>query len=219
MVLGLIAAGCGNADDNATDDTEAPDDSGGPAGTAPSTTADLTQFVELDEPGVTDDEIRVSGIASATNPLGGSYADAFEGTQAYFAMINDGGGIYGRDLTFVEGHDDQVSKNQQEVQAVLAQDNVFAVLPVATLVFTGAADLADAGVPTFGWNINPEWMGPPNLFGEKGSTICFTCARPSRSWTAEQLGAAKVGILAYGVSDQSKQCAEGAKASFEKYGG
>lgn len=218
MVLGLVAAGCGNSGDSASDDTEAPDTSG-PTGTGPTTTADLTQFVELDEPGVTDDEIRVSGIASATNPLGGSYADVFEGTQAYFAMINDGGGIYGRDLTFVEGHDDQVSKNQQEAQAILAQDNVFAVLPVATLVFTGATDLADAGVPTFGWNINPEWRGPTNLFGEKGSTICFDCARPGRSWTLEQMGATTVGILAYGVSEQSQQCAEGARASFEKYGG
>jgi ABC-type branched-subunit amino acid transport system substrate-binding protein len=219
LVVGVIAAACGNSDDTATEDTQADDTSGSDGtGGGPSTTADLTQFVPLDEEGVTDDEIRVSGIASATNPLGGNYGDAFDGTEAYFAMVNDGGGIYGRDLTFVEGHDDQLSKNQQEAQAILAQDNVFAVLPVATLVFTGAADLADAGVPTFGWNINPEWQGPLNLFGEKGSSLCLTCATPWRTWITTQLGFDKVGILAYGVSDQSKGCAEGARAGFEKYG-
>src|SRR5262245_66085487 len=119
LVVGVIAVGCGNADETATDDTEATDGTG-PGGSGPTTTADLTKYVPLDEEGVTDDEIRVSGIASATNPLGGNYGDAFDGTKAYFAMINDGGGIYGRDLTFVEGHDDQVSKNQQEAQAILA---------------------------------------------------------------------------------------------------
>ena len=39
-------------------------------------------------PGVTDTEIRVGGVASVTNPLGGKYGDAFDGTKAYFDMVN-----------------------------------------------------------------------------------------------------------------------------------
>jgi ABC-type branched-subunit amino acid transport system substrate-binding protein len=218
-VLALAAVGCGNADDTDDDatDTSGADDPGTAGG--PSTTADLTAFVPSEEPGVTDDTIRVGGVASVTNPLGGSYGDAFAGTKAYFEMINSEGGIYGRQLELVAERDDQVSQNQAEVQAILAQDDVFAVLPVATLLFQGATDLADAGVPTFGWNINPEWLGPENLFGEKGSTICFTCPRPGWPWVARELGRTNVAILGYGVSDQSKECAQGARASFEKYGG
>jgi ABC-type branched-subunit amino acid transport system substrate-binding protein len=216
LAASLLLASCGNSDDDAGADgttTEAPDATSG----APGTTADLTQFVALDEPGVTDDEIRVSSLTSTTNPLGGSYGDAVAGTRAYFEMVNSEGGIYGRDLVIVEEHDDNVGKNQQEAQAILAQDDVFAVVPVATLLFTGAADLADAGVPTFGWNINPEWSGPPNLFGEKGSHICFECGRAGWPYVARELGRSKVGILAYGVSDQSKQCAAGWRDSFERY--
>ncbi|MGH8984491.1 MAG: ABC transporter substrate-binding protein [Acidimicrobiia bacterium] len=174
------------------------------------------------EPGVTADEIRVGGVVSETNPIGGSYGAAFDGVKAYFEMINSQGGVHGRELNLVAERDDQVGQNRQEVQGLLTQDNVFAVLPVSVLVFSGADLLADAGIPTFGWNINPEWgsedvPGPPNFFGEKGSFLCFTCASPALPWLAQKVGAERIGVLAYGVSAQSTDCADGIEASFEKY--
>lgn len=214
LVLLALAASCGNS----TKDDATPTTTGGATDTGgPVTTADLTEFVASEEPGVTDDEIRVSGVASTTNPLGGNYGDAFAGTNAYFEMVNSEGGIYGRDLTMVAEHDDAVANNQAEVQSIIAQDDVFAVLPVATLQFLGAGDLVDENIPTFGWNINPEWSPDPNLFGERGSYICFDCGQPYWPWAAQQLGREKVGILAYGISEQSKECAAGWRAGFETY--
>ena len=98
---------------------------------------------------------------------------------------------------------------------------MFAVLPVAVLLFSGADLLGQAGVPTFGWNINAEWgseqgAGPPNLFGEKGSFLCFTCPSQRVPWLAKQVKAKKVGVLAY-QAPQSADCAKGLQASFEKY--
>lgn len=215
LVLMLLAAACGNSEtDDATDTTSAPDtdddgDDGGDGGT--------DEFVPVDAPGVTDDTIRVAGVTSTTNPLGGNYGDAYDGVKAYFEMINSEGGIYGRQLELVAEHDDQVSNNQAEVQAILAQDDVFAVLPVATLLFTGAVDLVEANVPTFGWNIQVEWAEGDNLFGEKGSYICTDCTGPVWPWVAEQMGAENVGILAYGISAQSKDAAAGFRKSFELY--
>ena len=75
----------------------------------------------------------------------------------------------------------------QEVQALLDED-IFAVLPVSVLLFSGADLLADAGIPTFGWNINEEWTGPPNLFGEKGSFLDFTGASVGLPYLAKKLG-------------------------------
>ena len=180
-------------------------------------------FPKVDQPGVTDDEIRVGGVVSKTNPLGGSYASAFDGVKAYFDMVNKSKdkGIYGRKLRLTSQRDDQVGMNRQEVQALLSQDGVFAVLPVAVLLFTGADLLGQAGVPTFGWNINAEWgseqgAGPPNLFGEKGSYLCFTCPAQPVPWLAKQLKTKKVGLLAY-QSPQSADCAKGVEASFGKY--
>ncbi len=206
----LIAGACGNA----SNDSKSGSGGGGPATTASG--EDLQKNVPSDQPGVTDTEIRVGGVASKTNPLGGNYDRAFQGVEAYFKMINDQGGIYGRQLKLVSQRDDQLANNQTEVQALLSQDNVFAVLPIATLLFTGADTLAATDTPAFGWNINQEFSGPPNLFGERGSYICFTCGYPTQPWIAKQEGRTKVGILAYNVS-QSSDCAAGVKAAFEKW--
>jgi ABC-type branched-subunit amino acid transport system substrate-binding protein len=137
-------------------------------------------------------------------------------------MINDQGGIYGRKLVLAAKRDDNLANNKSEVQGLLTQDNVFAVLPIATLLFTGADLLVQENVPTFGWDINAEWSGTPadprsNLFGQSGSYLCFTCATPVLPWLAQQLGAHKIGLLAYAVP-QSSDCAVGTAASFDKFG-
>jgi hypothetical protein len=180
-------------------------------------------FPNVEQPGVTDTEIRVGGVASKTNPLGVDYSSTFDGVKAYFNMVNSSKerGIYGRKLRLTSQRDDQVGMGRQEVQGLISEDDVFAVVPVAVLLFTGADLLAQAGVPTFGLNMNPEFgseqgPGAPNLFGDKGSFLCFTCASQQVPWLAKQLKAKKVGVLAY-QSPQSSECAKGWQASFEKY--
>src|SRR5262249_32306802 len=175
------------------------------------------------EPGVTDSEIRVGGVASTTNPLGGDYGDGFAGVKAYFDYVNSRGGIYSRKLALVSERDDKLGSNRQEVQGLISEDDVFAVMPVEVLLFTGADLLANSGLPTFGWNINAEWgseqaPGPPNLFGEKGSYLCFTCANPVLPWLAKRVHARRVGLVAY-QNPSSSACAKGVQASFKKYQG
>jgi branched-chain amino acid transport system substrate-binding protein len=181
------------------------------------------QFPPVDQPGVTSTQINVGGVVAKTNPLGGDYAAAFDGVQAYFNMVNASKdkGVYGRKLNLSSKRDDQVGMNRQEVQGLISEDNVFAVLPVATLLFTGADLLGQSGIPTFGWNINAEWgseqaPGPPNLFGEKGSYLCFTCASQTLPWLAQKLHKKKIGLLAYQVP-QSADCAKGVQATFDKF--
>jgi branched-chain amino acid transport system substrate-binding protein len=186
-----------------------------------SSSGEQSQAVAVDAPGVTEDTIRVGGVASVTNPLGGDYDQHFLGVEAYFEMVNEAGGVHGRSLELVARHDDQVARNDAAVRQLLTQDDVFAVLPVASLLFTAADDLVEAGVPTFGWVINPEWEGTAddpkeNLFGQNGSFVCFGCASPFAPYVASQLGAQNVGLLAYNVS-QSAECANGMEASFDEY--
>jgi Periplasmic binding protein len=181
------------------------------------------QFPPVDQTGVSQTEIRVGGVVSKTNPLGGDYASSLDGVKAYFNMVNASKdkGIYGRKLTLAAERDDAVGNNRQEVQGLLSEDNVFGVLPVSVLLFTGASVLGESGVPTFGWNINAEWgseqaPGPPNLFGEKGSFLCFTCPSPLLPLLAKTLKDKKIGLLAYSVP-QSADCAKGVQAAFDKY--
>jgi hypothetical protein len=182
------------------------------------------KFPAVDQPGVTDKEIRVGGVVTVTQSVtGASYGGAFDGVDAYFAYINKTeGGVFGRKLVLASKRDDQFSKNRQEVQGLLT-DDVFAALPMATNLFSGAQLLVDEGVPTFGWDIQEEFgsekntPGPPNLFGAAGSFICFTCANQSAFvWLPKKLHRGNIGIIAYNVQ-QSTDCADGARASIEKF--
>jgi len=190
------------------------------------TAADLSKFVAGRGPGVDDNkkEIRVAAITTQSNPIGGKYVQFNDGLQAYFDKINAAGGIYGRKLVIVKKRDDTVGlQNNQQVQASLADDNAFATF-VATLQFTGADLLAKAKQPTFIWNINPEMATPKggpsheNIFGSLGA-LCLTCTAKFLPWLVTQLGFTKVGILAYSKSTSASSglCAEGMKASYQKF--
>jgi ABC-type branched-subunit amino acid transport system substrate-binding protein len=195
MVLALVAAACGN---------EPSGGAGGGGGRA----------------GVTGDEIRVGGVVGKTNPVGRPYQDAFVGVKAYFDVINDDGGVFGRDLKLVAERDDQsqASRNIQQLRALVEEDRVFAAIPVVTQIFAGAQYVVDQGIPTFGWNINAEWSTGPNLFGEKGSFLCFTCPIIQSAFIARQVGAERAAVFAYGNAPQSLDCAEGTKNGFAKFG-
>ncbi len=214
-VVSLVAGACSNSETKAAPVTTNTGSDG----------ADVKnpgKNVPVDAPGVTDTEIRVGGVASVTNPLGGKFGTAFDGVKAYFDMVNAKGGIYGRKLVLAAERDDKLGNNKVEVEGLLTQDDVFAVLPVATLLFTGAQTLVDQNVPTFGWTINSEWAGneqnpKKNLFGQSGSFLCFNCPYPTLPWLAKQTDRHKVGVMAYAV-DQAAKCADGVKASFEEHG-
>ncbi len=213
-VVAFVAGACGNSK-NAGGTTETTTTAKPAAGT------DTTK-VAVDAPGVTDTEIRIGGVASVTNPLGGKYADSFVGARAAADAVNAAGGIYGRKLVLSAKRDDKLANNKSEVESMLASDNVFAVAPIATLLFTGADTLVAQNVPTFGWTINPEWSGDStnprkNLFGQSGSYLCFDCASPALPWLAQETKSHKIGVLAYNVA-QSADCAVGVKNSFDKYG-
>jgi branched-chain amino acid transport system substrate-binding protein len=178
-------------------------------------------------PGVTDTEIRIGGIAGVTNPTGNPYEDGAKGLLAYIKGVNDAGGVCGRQLKYTETIDDQsaTSRNLLAARRLVEESDVFAVAPVMTQAFGGAKYLVENNVPTFGWNIQVEWTTGDNLFGEKGSYLCFqpvnapTC--PTGLWpyvAGELLGGTKVAGLSYGSSPQSASCGDAHEASFTTFG-
>jgi len=199
-VVGLLVAACSNSSEG---------------GTASSTTRSGGSTTPSSQPGVTADTIRVGGVAAVTNPLGAEPGKAFDGAKAYFAMVNADGGIYGRKLELVSERDDQLGANQQQVEAMLAQDNVFAAI-IDTLLFTGSKALAESGTPTFGRNLGEEWTGHPNFFGTNYGALCLGCYSSAWPFVARQAGKTKIGIVAYSQPSADK-CAEGIKQSFERY--
>jgi ABC-type branched-subunit amino acid transport system substrate-binding protein len=197
-------------------------------------------------PGVTPTSINVGGMAAIENFVGQPYASGFDGVQAYFNMVNAKGGIFGRKFNLVAKLDDQDSPSQDLIQArsLVEEKHVFAVLPVVVDNFTAGPYLAGQHIPTFGWNINSQWAsgyptpgsnnppgctvvpgtgtpctgsGAPNLFGQRGSFLCFDCPSEAPAYIAQQVNAKNVAIMAYTVP-QSAACADGIAAGFRKFG-
>jgi branched-chain amino acid transport system substrate-binding protein len=219
VLLSVALAACGNSKSQTAGPTTVP------VGNTPQTTAnaaDLTKNVPRPGvKGVTDTTIRVAVITAKTNPIGGRYHEFIDGIRAYFKVINDKGGIYGRKLVVVSDRDDVVgTMNVQQTTSSLANDNAFATFE-ATQQLTAADMLAKAHMPTFIWNIDPEMASTPtsdhsNIFGTNPA-ICFSCPGPLNSYLALKNGFTKVGILAYGVSAESKLCATGTRDAYKKY--
>jgi ABC-type branched-subunit amino acid transport system substrate-binding protein len=173
------------------------------------------------EPGITDTEIRVGGVGGfSSNPVGLPYDEMVDGVNAYFEMINqEQGGVFGRELVVANTRDDasQTIKNLLQTRALVEEDKVFAVMPVAGVGFSGARYLTKKGIPAFGYHISNEWEDAPNLFGETGSATCFDCPDPTYPWLAQQLGATRIGIIGYNV-DIAQDCVGWQKRSYNKFG-
>ncbi len=215
FVLGIAVtvalAACGNAASKSKAQS-----TGGTTATTGSQQS-LTENDPVTAPGVTSSSIQVATITSKTNVFGGTEGDFPFGVQAYFDYVNSTGGIYGRKLKIVNNRDDQMSQNQQQISASLANDNAFATFIATPLLSAqGVAQLDQHNQPTFVWNINPEIIGHDNVFGTVGA-LCFSCYSTGSPFLAQQLHYTKVAILGYGVTASSKECAEAVKLSFEKY--
>jgi ABC-type branched-subunit amino acid transport system substrate-binding protein len=216
IVLALFAAACGNSGSGKATPTVTTVK--GEAPVTEVTGADLQKNVPLTGvQGVTATNINVAVITAGSNPLAGDYTTYETGIQAYFNMVNAAGGIYGRKLKISASHNDQFINNQQTVKASLAQDHAFALF-VASPLFYGANDIAASQpqMPTFIWNINQEFAGKPNIFGNVGA-LCFSCKGQLLPFLAQQEHFTKVAALAYSSPAASPKCAAGIKASFQQY--
>ncbi len=178
-------------------------------------------------PGVTDTEIEIGGLVGVTNPIGVRYDEAVDGVLAYIKGVNDAGGVCGRQIKYTETIDDltTASRNLLGARRLVEEQQVFAVLPIVTSSFGGGEYLSQSGTPVFGWNINPEWSLGLNMFGEKGSFVCFAgfnadaCPNEDVVWMASNLVQAKrVAVLVYGTAPSSKACGTAQAASFEQWG-
>ncbi len=167
-------------------------------------------------PGVSDSEIKVTSIVTISgNLLGTNIGSYNDGVEAYFRMVNDTGGIYGRELVLAHKRDDEMFQNNAQALAMVEEDDSLAAF-VATLFFSGADTLNDAGVPVFGWNIHNEFADRRNIFGHVGPS-CIGCVHQTIPWLAHEIGATRAGVFGYGNSENSKLCAEGYRSAIERY--
>ena len=80
-------------------------------------------------PGVTDDTVTIGAHTPLTGPAAPGYSSVSAGALAYFAYLNDHGGIHGRTINYIVKDDAYNPANTQMVVRELVQDDeVFAIL-------------------------------------------------------------------------------------------
>ncbi len=153
-LIAMLASSCSSSkSDSATTSTKA-----GAATTQPKTRTTT---------GVTDTEIKVSGLGYKA-----FYADALVGAQARFKRENDAGGVNGRKIVLTDFNDDNQTPatDTQVATKVVEQDKPFAIVPVLTAAFPAADYLQAQGVPFVGWGIVPNWCAKTAGFSLTGCT-------------------------------------------------
>jgi branched-chain amino acid transport system substrate-binding protein len=217
VVLSLGATACGNSgDDDSSTPTEPADGSGrsGPVSEAERDTFEPISGV----PGVTDDEIAFAVIGvKANNPLGTCILDCYlAGIEAYFDYRNAEGGIFGRELTVGSVLDDEVSQNQAKALEVISSDEAFGAFN-APLLASGFADLDGAGIPTYSWGIHGPDAADRQAIFPSIAPLCPDCVLRAIAYGAQHVEATRVASLGYGITANSKDCANASAGTIETY--
>jgi branched-chain amino acid transport system substrate-binding protein len=146
----------------------------------PDTTAGGGEPATRTTRGVTDDTITIGG-----NVYDLYYGDARVGVEARLKEANDAGGVHGRKIEVAEIIDDnnEATKGLENVQRLVEQEEVFALLPVMSGGFGGGDYIVENNIPTFGWGTHPAFCENENAFGFTG---CVT--NPSLETASNALG-------------------------------
>jgi ABC-type branched-subunit amino acid transport system substrate-binding protein len=138
--LVLVVAACGN---RAGDEDTGGDASDG----GPTTESAGGSGAGATDVGVTDDAITIGVVADLTGVVPGLFKAAPDAVQAYAAMVNEAGGIHGRELV-VEVFDTGTNDNGNRVAYEEACDAVFASVGSESAFDTGGYDaVAACGFP------------------------------------------------------------------------
>ncbi|GAB3664361.1 ABC transporter substrate-binding protein [Actinocorallia lasiicapitis] len=163
--------------------------------------------------GVTDSTIKIGGVLVKTSATGYSTAGAEIGAKARFERANAEGGVNGRKIEFVGAEDDNMdpANGAKVAQKLVQKDKVFALVPVSSPQFGGAAFLDQQNVPWFGWATGTQWCESKTGFGYNG------CLAPkpgagTQTWWGSLVGAQIGGAQGKTVFVQ------GADSSSSKYG-
>lgn len=171
--------------------------------------------------GVTDTTIKLGSYGPLSGPAA-AWGTVLKSMEAYFAFINDQGGIHGRKIEFVYRDDGySPAKTPGVVRELVEKEQVFALVGgVGTANGRAVADyLEQKGVPHFTPSTGDASFGS----GEKKNV--YTAFLPYHvegrilgEYIGSELSSLKVGVL-YQDDDFGAQGADGLAKGLEKFGG
>lgn len=157
-------------------------------------------------PGVTGTQIKIAAISTLSGILAADFGSLVPGIKAYFDMVDAHGGVDGRKIVLSYDLDDAglSSQFQTDTHTAIDQDHAFAVA-VSSYWFTPSYFVATC-TPTYGFNVDGNWSGAPNLYASGGSVLTLKTIVPAVAYLIDKTHSSSVAILSYGVSTSSDLC-------------
>ena len=205
-VLALAVGACGNSgdDETATEDTTATTEA------STDTTEATDEFVSLtDVPGVTDEEIHFAAFGTqANNPLGTCVLDCYtEGIEAYFAFRNSEGGVHGRQMVLSTVLDDELTQQPgARPRDRVGQRHLRRLQRHAGRQRLGRHRRRRHAPLHLGHPLQRDQRAGSGIF-RTTAMACASCPGRGGSYVATLAGATRIATLGYGVSQNSKDCA------------
>lgn len=181
---------------------------------------DIVEDDPIEVPGVTDTAVKVGNTAATSGTFGAVGLGFNAGLEAYFGMINEDGGVNGRQIEFVHYDDEFVAaKGQTYTQTLVEDDEVFALVGhfgTGTVAMT-LDYLTEIGIPTVYYATGYSALYNPDAEGtEKGSFP----VQPVYTTEGEVMIARAVGDLeaqSVGIIYTTDDAGMGWKAGAENY--
>ena len=179
-----------------------------------------TALVAVAEEGVTDTEIHIGQWGPQTGPAA-PWGSVARGTDAYFKMINEQGGINGRKLIhhmFDDGYNP--AKTKAGVKELQEGTGMFAwVSGVGTAPGLSVVDyLMERKIPWVGPSSGSlHWIEPPRKYLFAVYPLYYIEAKGLVRYAVEKLGKKRIAI-AYQNDDYGKNGVKGAAEELEKLG-
>lgn len=141
-LLGLLASACGDSDDD-----------GSTGAQSEGSASEEAAGSEFPDEGVTKDTIKIGWIGDLTGPASPTIVPLLEGSQAYFDMVNEAGGINGRKVELIPKNDEYTGPKAVAGFKELAEnDKVLALAGIAGSPGVAATlnDVESTGIPVVG---------------------------------------------------------------------
>ncbi|WP_105616262.1 ABC transporter substrate-binding protein [Vallitalea okinawensis] len=176
--------------------------------------------------GVTKDSVKVGNSIATSGPLAPVGVPYKAGMEAYFMMVNEGGGVNGRVIEYVHQDDEfNPEKGKAAVDKMINDEKIFAFVGHFGTPIVGATlnDIKEAGIPAVYFA-----TGTGLLYNEKAEgfdRVAYPVqpvypmeGRIMAAWAKGEFNASKVGVI-YTNDDAGKDLLKGIKQEAERMGG
>jgi branched-chain amino acid transport system substrate-binding protein len=169
-------------------------------------------------PGVTAKEVKLGYIFSGTGVASATHRNAGDACEARIDAQNAAGGVHGRKISMEIVDDQSSGANLNAAQDLVQNRDVFAVINNSAFAFLSYRFLKENGVPVIGGGFDGTYYGDKgneNIISALGNGAPVTgLTYDTTAKMAKQLGATKMGSVAYSVSPSSTASAK----STQEYG-